>query len=153
MVAVAEDGKPTGKPVLVAGGPKDQTAPTVSADGTLVAYQSSESGRAEVYVARLADPGARRRVTNDGGEGPLWNRDGSRLFYSSNGRVVSQALRSASEMRFDVPQAVSGSETPGEISGFDVAPDGSSALVGRMADPLMLCRDIRLWPGWGATLP
>ena len=92
-------------------------------------------------------------MTNDGGEHPLWNRDGSRLFYSSNGRVVSQALRSTSELRFDAPQAVSGSETPGEIVGFDVAPDGSSELVGRMADPLMLCRDIRLWPGWGATLP
>jgi len=153
VVAVAEDGKPTGKPVLVAGGPKDQRAPTVSEDGTLVAYESSESGRAEVYVARLADPGAKRRVTNDGGEGPLWNRDGSRLFYSSNGRVLSVALRSASEMRFDAPQAVSGSGTPGEIVGFDVAPDGSSVLVGRRADLLMLCRDIRLWPGWGATLP
>jgi len=153
VVAVAEDGTPTGKPVLVAGGPDGQGRPTVSADGTLVAYQSSESGRAEVYVARLADLGARRRVTNDGGEDPLWNRDGSRLFYSSNGVVVSQALRSASELRFDAPQAVSGPETLGEIAGFDVAPDGSSALVGRMADPLMLVRDIRLWPAWGATLP
>jgi Tol biopolymer transport system component len=153
VVAVGDDGIPTGKPVLVAGGPDDQSAPTVSADGTLVAYQSSESGRSEVYVVRLADPGARRRVTNDGGGRPLWNRDGSRLFYSSNGVVVSQALRSASAMRFDPPQAVSESETPGEIAGFDVAPDGSSVLVGRTADPLMLCRDIRLWPRWGATLP
>jgi Tol biopolymer transport system component len=99
VVAVAEDGKPTGKPILVAGWPKNLADPTVSADGTLVANASSESGRDEVYIARLADPGARRRVTNDGGESPLWNRDGSRLYYSSNGRVVSVALRSASEMR------------------------------------------------------
>jgi hypothetical protein len=124
----------------------------VSADGTLVAYESSESGRAEVYVARLADPGARRRVTNDGGEKPLWNRDGSRLFYSRNGRVFSVALRSAAEMRFDAPQEVSGPETAGTIIGFDVGPDGSSVLVGRTADQLMLCREIRLWPGWGSTL-
>jgi hypothetical protein len=47
---------------------------------------------------------------------------------------------------------VSGSGTAGEIVGFDVAPEGSSVLVRRMADLLMLCRDIRLWPGWGATL-
>jgi hypothetical protein len=92
-------------------------------------------------------------LTNDGGGDPLWNRDGSRLFYVSDGRVVSQALRSASELRFDPPQAVSGSEAPGEIAGFDVAPDGSSVLVGRIEDPLMLCRDIRLWPRWGATAP
>jgi serine/threonine protein kinase/Tol biopolymer transport system component len=153
VVAVAEDGTPTGEPVLVAGGPQEQGAPTVSADGSLVAYQSSESGSSEVYVARLADLGARRRLTNEGGEGPLWNRDGSRLFYFSDGRVVSQALRSASDLRFDAPQVVSGPETLGEIAGFDVAPDGSSALVGRVDDPLMLIRDIRLWPRWGATRP
>jgi len=152
VVAIAEDGKPTGEPLLVAGGPRSQASPTVSADGKLVAYQSDESGRPELYVARLGDLGARRRVTNDGGEDPLWNRDDSRLFYSNNGRVFSVALRSASELRFDPPQAVSGSETPGVVDGFDVAPDGSSALVGREADPLMLCREIRLWPRWGATL-
>ena len=56
-------------------------------------------------------------------------------------------------MRFDAPQAVSNSETRGEIAGFDVAPDGSSVLVGRMGDRLMLRTDIRLWPGWGVTLP
>lgn len=153
MMPVAEDGTPTGKPILVAGGPKDQVSPTVSADGTLVAYQSSESGRDEVYVTRLIDPGTRRRVTSDGGTSPRWNRDGSRLFYLSNDRVVSVALRSASELRFDAPQAVTASGTPGEIVGFDVAPDGTSALVGRVPDPLLLHRDIRLWPGWGKTLP
>jgi len=152
VVAVADDGQLTGKPVLVAGGPRDQSTPSVSADGTLVAYQSDESGRPEVYVARLGDPGARRRVTNDGGEDPLWNRDGSRLFYANDGRVFSVALRSASELRFGPPETVSGADTPGEIAGFDVAPDGSSVLLGRIADPLMLCRDIRLWPRWGATL-
>jgi hypothetical protein len=153
VAAVAEDGKPTGNPVRVAGGPGYQYSPTVSPDGRLVAYASDESGRSEVYVAPLADLGARRRLTNDGGLDPLWNRDGSRLFYSSNGRVVSQALRSASELRFDAPRMVSGPDSLGEMSGFDVAPDGSSALVGRMTDPQMLRRDIRLWPRWGATPP
>jgi hypothetical protein len=152
VVAVADDGKPAGKPILVAGGAGDQFSPAVSADGTLVAYGSSESGRDEVYVCRLADPGSRRRVTNDGGQSPLWNRDGSRLFYMSGDRVFSVALRSASELRFDAPQAVSGPAAPSELVGFDVAPDGTSVLVGREADPLMLRRDIRLWPGWGKTL-
>jgi serine/threonine-protein kinase len=153
VVAVAGDGAPTDKPILVAGGSNDQESPTVSADGTLVAYQSSESGRREIYVARLADPGSRRRVTNDGGWHPLWSRDGKRLFYVSHDRVVSVTLRSPSDLRFDAPQVVTGSDAPGTITSFDVAPDGTSVLVGRLADPLMLRRDIRLWPGWGKTLP
>jgi len=150
--AVAEDGTPTGEPILVAGGPYDQACPTVSADGTLVAYQSSESGRDEIYVAHLADPGSRRRVTNDGGGDPPWNRDGSRLFHMSAEGVVSMALSSAAELRFDAPQMVTGSRNPVEISAFDVGPEGSSAFVERVDDPLMLRRDLRLWPAWGATV-
>jgi Tol biopolymer transport system component len=152
VVAVTADGTPAGKPVLVAGGPGDQGAATVSADGKLVAYQSAESGRDEIYVAALADLGSRRRVTNDGGAVPVWSRDGGRLFYQSNNRVFSIALRSGPELRFDAPQAVTAPEATGEIAGFDVAADGTSVLVGRLADPLMLRRDIRLWPGWGNTL-
>jgi eukaryotic-like serine/threonine-protein kinase len=153
VMSVAEDGSAAGKPILVAGGPGDQSDPAVSADGTLVAYQSVESGRGEIYVARLADLGARRRMTNDGGAVPLWSRDGSRLFYLSNNRVYSETLRSAPELRFDAPQAVTGADAKGEIVAFDVAPDGTSVLVARVADPLMLRGNIRLWPGWGKTLP
>jgi Tol biopolymer transport system component len=141
------------KPILVAKGANDQDSPTVSADGTLVAYQSSESGRREIYVARLADPGSGRRLTNDGGWGPLWGRDGKGLFYVSNDRVLSVALRSASDLRFDAPLVVTTPEVPGRIDTFDVSLDGTSVLVGRLADPLMLRRDIRVWLGWGQTLP
>jgi hypothetical protein len=152
VLALAEDGTPAGKPILVAGGPGDQISPAVAADGKLVAYQSAESGRDEIYVAPLSDPGSRRRVTNDGGAVPVWSRDGSRLFYQSNNRVFSVSLRSAPELRFDAPQPVTAPGATGEIVGFDVAQDGSSVLVGRIADPLMLRRDIRLWPGWGNTV-
>jgi hypothetical protein len=153
VVALGADGTLSGKPILVAGGPGDQDSPSVSADGALAAYRSLESGRPEIYVVRLADPSSRRRVTSDGGLAPLWSRDGQRLFYESNDRVVSVALRSVSDLRFDAPQVVTGSDVPGKVGSFDVAPDGASVLVGRVADPLMLRRDIRLWPGWGKTLP
>jgi serine/threonine-protein kinase len=155
VVALADDGTLAGKPIMVGGGAGDQDGPTVSADAALVAYQSSESGRAEIYVARLADPGARRRVTNDGGFVPRWSRDGKRLLYASprDNQVFALTLRSAAELRFDPPQAVTASGSGGRIVSFDIAPDGTAVLVGRVADPLMLRHDIRLWPGWGKTLP
>jgi Tol biopolymer transport system component len=152
VMPIADDGTPAGEQVLVAGGPGDQHNPAVSADGTLVAYQSLESGRNEVYVTRLADPGSKRRVTGEGGWSPLWSRDGSRLFYLSDDRVYSVAVRSAPELRFDPPQAVTGAEAAGQIQAFDVGPDGTSVMVGRVADPLMMRHDIRLWPDWGSTL-
>ena len=153
IVAIGEDGAATGKPILVAGGAGNQDSPTVSADGVLVAYTSVESGRSEIYVAQVNDPGRKRRVTSDGGWEPLWSPDGKRLFYVRDDSVVSATLASASELRFDAPRVVSAQDVPGQIDSFDIAPDGASVLVGRLPDPLMLRRDIRLWPGWGKTLP
>jgi Tol biopolymer transport system component len=154
VMAVAEDGTPAGKPVLVAGGPNNQTAPSVSPDGALVAYQSSEAGRDDIYVARLGDPGSRRRITSDGGTLPLWSRETNRLFYasSSRNRVFSVNV-SAPGLGFDAPQMVTTLDVPGAILSYDVALDGTSVLVARLADLHMLRRDIRLWPGWGKTLP
>jgi hypothetical protein len=154
VVALEADGTPAGRPILVGGGPGDQEGPAVSPDGGLVAYQSVESGRPEIYVTRIADPGGRRRITNEGGAIPLWSRDGKRLLYLSvkENRIVSVNLRSAADLRFDPPVAVS-AEVEGRIVSFDIAPEGASILVGRILDPLMLRRDIRLWPGWGKTLP
>jgi serine/threonine-protein kinase len=46
------------------------------------AYVSNESGRSEVYVRRLDDPGAgRTQVSVDGGEEPRWAHNGRELFF------------------------------------------------------------------------
>ncbi len=60
--------------------PFDETNGVLSPDGRLLAYQSDESGRWEVYVLRLED---RQRVpiSSSGGREPRWSADGSWLFY------------------------------------------------------------------------
>lgn len=46
------------------------------------AYVSNESGRSEVYVRRLDEPGAgRTQVSVDGGEEPRWAHSGRELFF------------------------------------------------------------------------
>jgi hypothetical protein len=54
---------------------------TVSQDERWVAYQSTESGRWDVYVARFPSFLDRRQVSLSGGCQPLWNKDGTELFY------------------------------------------------------------------------
>jgi WD40 repeat protein len=44
---------------------------------------SDESGRTEVYITPLANPGDRIRVSTAGGREPSWSPDGRRLFYRS----------------------------------------------------------------------
>ena len=58
-----------GPPRPIVQSPFDETAPAVSPDGTLVAYQSDEAGRWDVYVQRIAD-GRRTIVSTNGGDLP-----------------------------------------------------------------------------------
>jgi hypothetical protein len=51
-----------------------------SADGRWIAYNSDESGRAEVYVARFPKMDDVRQVSHDCGCQPLWRKDGKELF-------------------------------------------------------------------------
>jgi len=54
----------------------------ISPDGRWIAYQSDESGQAEVYVRPFPNiDGGRWQVSTDGGERPLWARNGRELFY------------------------------------------------------------------------
>jgi len=54
----------------------------ISPDGRWIAYQSDESGHAEIYVRPFPNiDGGRWQVSTDGGERPLWARNGRELFY------------------------------------------------------------------------
>ena len=48
-----------------------------------LAYQSSESGREEIYLTRFPNAGAKYLVA--GGTEPLWSKDGKRLYYLDAG--------------------------------------------------------------------
>jgi serine/threonine-protein kinase len=62
----------------------------VSPDGRWFAYVSNESGRNEVYVRRLDDPGAgKTQVSIDGAAEPRWAHNGRELFLrSSRGEML-----------------------------------------------------------------
>jgi serine/threonine protein kinase len=61
--------------------------PAFSVDGNWLAYTSNESGRAEVYVQRFPGPGEKIQVSTDGGNHPVWSRDGKQLVYENSGTL------------------------------------------------------------------
>ena len=74
-------GPPVQETPLV-GGPGFQTQATLSSDGRLLAYQSDESGRSEVFIRPYPNVNADRiPVSQSGGQEPFWSRDGRQLFY------------------------------------------------------------------------
>ena len=67
---------------LLVSGPYDESAPAVSPDGRWFAYVTGESGRNEVFVRLVEDPGAgRTQVSVNGGEEPRWAPSGKELYY------------------------------------------------------------------------
>jgi serine/threonine protein kinase len=66
----------------------------LSPDGKWIAYQSDESGRAEVYVRPFRNAGAQIGISTDGGAQMRWRRDGRELIYVAlDGRLMAVPLR------------------------------------------------------------
>ncbi len=55
--------------------------PMFSPDGRLIAYQSNESGRQEIYVQSFPGPGGKWQVSTAGGVEAKWRADGKEILY------------------------------------------------------------------------
>jgi serine/threonine protein kinase len=66
-----------------------------SPDGHWVAYNSTESGRWEVYVASFPGMKSVTRISDGGGCQPIWRKDGKELFYLTlDGKLMSVPMQS-----------------------------------------------------------
>ncbi len=62
----------------------------LSPDRRWVAYRSSESGTAEIYVKAFPDGGRVMRISRSSGYKPTWRRDGRELYYrTASGTVMA----------------------------------------------------------------
>jgi eukaryotic-like serine/threonine-protein kinase len=79
----------------------------VSPDGHWIAYSSTESGRAEVYVDRFPGGGDRHAVSKGGGTQPMWRGNGEELFYlSSDGTMMMVPVRTGEAFSAELPQTL-----------------------------------------------
>jgi Tol biopolymer transport system component len=105
--------------------------PRISPDGQWLAYVSNESGRFEIYLTRFPTAEGRRQISTDGGNFPIWRRDGRELFYVvQDGTIMAATMQVTADGEvntrqprplFKAPAFVIG---PGLRSFYDVAPDG-----------------------------
>jgi len=81
-------------------------SPQISPDGRWLAYASDESGRLEVYVDAFPTPRNKYRVTDNGGLGVIWRKDGKEMLIASgDGRSVLVAdVMAGAEFRAGTPR-------------------------------------------------
>ena len=126
-----------GEPVRLSAASRfSEQHPAFSPDSRWTAFDSNESGQREVYVQPLPE-GPKRQVSIGGGQMPVWNRNGSELFYAArDGMLMSVAMRLAAgrpeiaepQPLFLLQLGISG-ELPWHRHPYDVSPDGQRFLV------------------------
>lgn len=144
-------------------GPTDsQTgAPAFSPDGKWIAYTSREANSSEIYVRQFAGAGAGQRISNDGGDSPVWSRDARQLFYVVRAgpdkplRVMAVDVETEPVFAHHPPRLLF--ERPYQscvpVRCFDISPDGKRFVAVRLgpAEPQPVT-GINIVVNWSETL-
>jgi Tol biopolymer transport system component len=80
------------KPESLVATPFDDFAGAWSPDRRWLAYQSDESGRAEIYVRDTSSAGGRWQVSTTGGDEPSWSPDGRELYYRNETQMMAVSI-------------------------------------------------------------
>ncbi len=100
----------------------------LSPGGQWLAYASDESKRAEVYVQTFPNPGGKWQVSANGGDRPIWSRDGKELFFiSADQKLMSVEVKGTQndKAKFEagVPKPLFDTHL-GNAEWYDVGKDG-----------------------------
>ena len=136
------DSAPAARSFLVSA--VDEPSAELSPDGRYLAYESSQSGRSEVYVQPFPGPGRRELISAAGGAQPAWARNGRELFYRASGpgsmmRMMAVDVTLGHVFIAGTPRVLweaMRTRYPGGTGGrtYDVAPDGRRFLMIQQRD-------------------
>jgi Tol biopolymer transport system component len=106
--------------------PANEQGPAFSPDGRWLAYESTISGRNEVYITPFPTGGAQYQVSTSGGERPVWRHDGKEIYYREGLTLLAVEINTkASPVEFSSPKELF-ELAGGNLNGryYDVAPNG-----------------------------
>ena len=144
------------KPVPVVQGNFVAASARFSPDGHWLAYNSTESGRPEVYVMPFGSGAGKWQVSGAGGALPVWRHDGKQLFYwSLDNTLVSVPIQVKIDgIEVGTPHALFRLRSPlgnvGLISPYDVTADGQRFIV--IETPEQASKPITLVTNWTSEL-
>jgi Tol biopolymer transport system component len=133
LAVLTIDGRRRMEPLL-----KDAWNAEMSPDGRWLAYQSSESGRDEIYVRPFPNVnGGKWQVSAEGGTRPVWARDGRELFYYTASRgMIAVPIRAGTTFAAGTAAVVFGGpafSVPADGRMYDMSADGRRFLMIKQA--------------------
>jgi serine/threonine protein kinase/Tol biopolymer transport system component len=122
-------------------------APRLSGDGKLMAYESDETGRLEVYIRPVPGPASRLQVSAGGGTQPVWSADGRQLYYRGPEYLLRATIARGSEL------SVTRRDTlfrdvfaRHNMTNYDVFPGGKELLMIRINSSPVRAVILLNWP-------
>jgi dipeptidyl aminopeptidase/acylaminoacyl peptidase len=91
--------RPGGTMEMVLKTPANERVPILSPDGRLFVYLSNESGADRLYLRDVEALERRWQVSTDGGDSPVWSRDGSRLYFLRGESIYFVTVRTEGGVR------------------------------------------------------
>jgi Tol biopolymer transport system component len=106
---------------------------SLSPDGHWMAYESNESGRAEIYVEPVPGPGGRRQISTEGGEQPRWVRNGREIVYRNGTKMMSATVQLRPTFRAERPVELFDRkfDRGASVAAYDVTADGQTFVMTR----------------------
>jgi serine/threonine-protein kinase len=126
-------------------------SPRFSPDGRWFAYDSTESGKSEVYVRRYPGADQRTKVSVGGGHDAVWSADRRELFYRNDDRFYSVPVTLSPTFSVGAPRLLfTGPYLDAGYGGrsYDVSRDGQRFLVVQVSDEERAPRRFHLIQNW-----
>ena len=113
--------------------------PMFSPNGRWIAFTSDQSRRDEIYVKAYPGPGGMVQISNEGGNQPLWARDGEELFYRNGDKMMMVSVQTKPTFKMlAVPRVLfQDSYIPGSFGwapNYDLTPDGERFVMVKQSE-------------------
>lgn len=121
-----------------------------SPDHRWLAYVSDESGENQIYIESIPAGKRRWQVSTQGGNWPIWRRDGKELFYRQGGTIVSVPIHlTETDVEIGKPQSLF---TVPPFTRFQVSRDGQRFLIALPVEGTSSSSSITIDTDWQAVL-
>jgi Tol biopolymer transport system component len=105
-----------------------ETWNAISPDGQWMAYRSDQPGQFEILVESIPPGRGRWQISTEGGDWPVWRRDGKELFFAQGTKIMAAPIRlTKTSVESGKPQALF--EVSAASARFQVSRDGQRFLI------------------------